>query len=540
MEDKISNKESSPNQILFDENPNKNKINNNENNQLNGSGAFLGVLKDEEEKKEEEMEQKMREEKEFKKFETAELEDEILKQEEYLIKDEIIKEEEKEDLQIITEERKTRKTSHEVILPNEVDESKKVFKIKNNNNITEIIIHNTENSPPTRCYLSSEYSPKNKKIICIGGSDINSEQYNKITLYDTIKHKWIYYKEDFEVFNIKLSGQSSNLVHLNYNNINDEKKTKEKIFLFGGFNNFLEDYTTHAFLVDTTNMSFEDISYNLNKEGKTCFPTPRSYHTANYDPENQRIYIYGGTDLNVNHSKKEDFQCLWEYYLEGRYWNKYDLKNVNQNGAPRGHSSILHNNKLYIFGGILLFKKFQNSLFTIDLEKKGIENIEYKNNQNSAIPKPTAFHSAVKIDDEKFIIHGGLNQNYNAINDCYIFYFNDNIFEKIEISFLPKLFGHKLNLDFEHGSIFIIGGMDSFKYLGDENLIYSDDEEEDEEMDKLLNEENIEIVTKPMAQIFEIVLKDFICKEYKEEFSLKKVNNKRKVIKNKNWLKYYV
>ena len=533
--------DSSPNKSnkkISDESPIKQKLSKNDN-QLKGGEAFLGVLKDEEEKKEEEMEQKMREEKEFKKFESTELEDDELRQEEEIIKDELGKEEEKEEFQKIEHEKKPRTRSHEIILPNEVDESKKVFKISNNNNIKEIIIHNTINSPKTRCYLSSEYSPKNKKIICIGGSDVNSEQYNKITLYDPINHKWVYFNEDFEVFNIQISGQSSNLVNICVNNINDEKRTKEKIFLFGGYNNLLEDYTTHAFLIDTNNMTFEDISYNLNKEHKSCFPTPRSYHTSNYSSENQRIYIYGGTDLDISHSKRDDFQCLWEYYLEGKYWNKIDLKNCNPNGSPRGHSSILHNNKLYIFGGILLFKKFQNSLFTINLESKEIENIDYTKNQSSATPKPTAFHSALKIDNKKFIIHGGLNENYNVINDCYLFYFEETKFEKIEIPFLPKLFGHKLNLDFEHGSIFIIGGMDSFKYIGDENLIYSDDEEEEEENDKIIKEENVELDTKPMEQIFEIVLNNFECKEYSEETPIIK-SKKRKNIKNLKWLKYYV
>ena len=39
---------------------------------------------------------------------------------------------------------------------------------------------------------------------------------------------------------------------------------------------------------------------------------------SNYNPENQRIYIYGGIDLNIGNSKKEDFQSLYEYYLEGK------------------------------------------------------------------------------------------------------------------------------------------------------------------------------------------------------------------------------
>ena len=520
-----------------EESPIKNKINKNENNNINGGEAFLGVLKDEEEKKEEEMEQKMREEKEFKRYENAELEEEDMKQEEDIIKDEIVKEEEKEEL-IRLQELKKEKKNHELILPNEVDESKKVFKL-NNQSIKEIIIHNTKNNPKTRAYLSTEYSPKNKKIICIGGSDMNSEQCDKITLYDPINHKWIYYKDDFEAFNIKLSGQSSNLININCFNAYGEKRTKEIIFLFGGYNNLFDDYTSHAFLIDTSDMSFQDISFSMNNEGKNTCPTPRSYHTANYDQENQRIYIYGGTDLNINNSKKENFQCLWEFSIEGQYWTRHDLKNCNKNGAPRGHTSIMHNNKLYIFGGILLFKKFQNSLYTIDLEKKEIEYIEYNKEQNNVSPKPTAFHSAVKIDEEKFIIHGGLNENYNPINDCYLFYFKDNKFERVDIPFLPKLFGHKLNLDYEHGSIFIIGGMDSFKYIGDENLIFSDDEEEDEENDKIIKQENIEVITKPMEQIFEIVLKNLACKEYKEDIPEVK-NKKRKVIKNLRWLKYII
>ena len=126
------------------------------------------------------------------------------------------------------------------------------------------------------------------------------------------------------------------MVNLPFGYINDKIITKEKIFLFGGYNDFLEDYTTHAFLIDTTDMSFEDIS---NKEGLSCFPPPRSYHTANYVQENQKIYIYGGTDLDLNHSKKEDFQSLWEFSLEGKYWNKSELKNCKQLGAQRGHTS---------------------------------------------------------------------------------------------------------------------------------------------------------------------------------------------------------
>ena len=525
-----------------DENISKQKK---DNNQLKGGEAFLGVLKDEEEKKEEEMEQKMREEKEFKKFNT-----DLEEEEEIIMKDEIIKDEEKIEKE---DSGKKPKAKNELIL-NEIqeDESKKVYKINNIKEIKEVIIHNTKNPPPTRCYLTSEYSPKLKKIICLGGSDINSEQYSKIDLYDPKKHRWENYPHHFEIFNRQISGQSSNLVNICVNNINDPVRKKEKIFLFGGYNNFLEDFTSHGYLIDTNDFSYENITYYVNREKKSCIPSHRSYHTSTYDEVNQIIYVYGGTDLNINNSKNKDFQCLWEYNLENKFWNKHELKNSNASGSPRGHSSILHNNRLYIFGGILLFKKFQNTLFTIDLTDYSVENIKYEKNESSSIPKPTAFHSALKINNEKFIIHGGLNQNFNVINDCYLFYFNDDRFEKIEIPFLPKLFGHKLNLDKDNWSIFIIGGMDSFKYIGDENLIFSDDENEgDEEDEKKAKEEKIELDTKPMEQIFEIVLNNNLEKDTPAPIPIPTLispaptpnaldKKEKKINKKLRWVKYYI
>ena len=76
MEDRETPNQTNENQV---------KLSKRESNQLKGGEAFLGVLKDEEEKKEEELEQKMREEKEFKKFET-EMEEDELKQDEEIIK----------------------------------------------------------------------------------------------------------------------------------------------------------------------------------------------------------------------------------------------------------------------------------------------------------------------------------------------------------------------------------------------------------------------------------------------------------------------
>ena len=183
--------------------------------------------------------------------------------------------------------------------------------------------------------------------------------------------------------------------------------------------------------------------------------------------------------MNINHIKNNNFQSVWAFYLTKRYWKKISISNPSPLGVPRGHSSVLLDNKLYIFGGVILFKKFLNKLSIIDLNKKKIDHIEYnrENNKTGIIPKPIAFHSAVLIDKEKMLIHGGLDKNYKAVNDCYIFYFKDFKFDKINIPLMPKLFGHKI-VTKDKNKLYIIGGMESFKYVGDESLISKNEEKD--------------------------------------------------------------
>ena len=91
--------------------------------------------------------------------------------------------------------------------------------------------------------------------------------------------------------------------------------------------------------------------------------------------------------------------------------------------------------------------------------------------------------------------------NYNPINDSYVFYFDTNQFTKIEIPLIPKLFGHKVIC--ANNKVYIIGGMDNFKYVGDENLIYKPEKEGDE----IFNNLEEELQFSPMDQIFEMELK---------------------------------
>lgn len=367
------------------------------------------------------------------------------------------------------------------------EDSKKNYEIQNNDIVKTINIYNTKKAPETRCYFSANYIEKTKSIVCIGGTNKNCELIDLVTEYNIAKNNWKKYDESSESFDHKITGHTATV-------INDKKG--ERIFVFGGFDES-DNYTTHAYFISTYEMTPSQIDFRKNKKGVAEYPPPRAYHTANYDRGTNSIYIYGGTDMNISNSKKENFQSVWEFSIDNLYWEKLVLSNPNKKGAPRGHISIKRNRKLYIFGGVILFKKFTNSLFTIDLDKKYVENIEY----SGATPQPVAFHSADLVNEKCFIMHGGLDQNYNPINDSYVFYFDTNQFTKIEIPLIPKLFGHKVLC--ANNKVYIIGGMDNFKYVGDENLIYKPEKEGEE----IFNHLEEELQFSPMDQIFEMELK---------------------------------
>ena len=437
----------------------------------------------------------------------------------------IIKEEERK-------EKKEEEKKDEIIIdynkPDYQDEIKTTYKISNYPLIKEISILKSKKNPSTRCYLTADYAYKKNSIICIGGTDKSCEQYNKINEYNLGDNTWrIWNCEDQIELDLELSGHSSNLIKIN---------KKEYIFIFGGYDNWKEEFTAQSYLINISNKSFEKVNYFNNKEKTVELPFPRTYHSSNYDEEKNIIYIYGGTDMNINHSKNSNFQSVWAYYLEKNFWKKIEISNPNQSGAPRGHSSILFNDKLYIFGGVVLFKKFQNRLSIIDLNTKKIETFDF--DKNGDAPKPIAFHSAVMIDNEKFLIHGGLDKNYNAVNDCYIFYFKGIKFEKINIPLIPNLFGHKIIINNSKNRLYILGGMNNFKYVGDESLIYK----VEEEGDNIFNKNEGQIDFQPMLNLLEIVLNKEEEKNNNkniEEIDENENKRKKRDVKNRKWKKLY-
>jgi hypothetical protein len=138
-----------------------------------------------------------------------------------------------------------------------------------------------------------------------------------------------------------------------------------------------------------------------------------------------------------------------------------------------------------------------------------MEEIFYDGN----VPK-IAFHSAEILNEHFFVVHGGLNENYNVINDFFVYDIEFKKFNKIEIPLIPKLFGHVIlnennkswNEDSKNNNkIFIVGGIENFKYVGDENMINEEENENINEDVEENHENNKNFV--PMEMVMEIRFK---------------------------------
>ena len=179
-------------------------------------------------------------------------------------------------------------------------------------------------------------------------------------------------------------------------------------------------------------------------------------------------------------------------------------------------------------------------MYIIDLIEEKIDMINYNNDsfKKGCIPEPMAFHSAILLNYDMIFINGGLDKQYNALNSCYIYYINQKKFDKIDISLIPNLFGHKIVTNYNKSKLYIIGGMDNFKYVGDENLSYKIERAQD----FIFNKKKVEYF--PMKNILEISLNEEIIIKDLPEGALIKEDKIKNIDRNSNkrikWKKLFM
>ena len=141
------------------------------------------------------------------------------------------------------------------------------------------------------------------------------------------------------------------------------------------------------------------------------FPESRIEFSSSQEGED--YIIFGGYNSNR-------ISNLWKFNPIERSWNI--IKEEGQKNENRyGHISVLRNDNLYIFGGIYLFRKVFAGLEIFNLKTKQWS-FPAQNPKNKYLLRRS--HIGCSVGNQ-MIIQGGVDENGEYLNDCYILNFQN-------------------------------------------------------------------------------------------------------------------
>ena len=195
--------------------------------------------------------------------------------------------------------------------------------------------------------------------------------------------------------------------------------------------------------------SFSNLFQKRKKTGKLKLFSYYIYPSKNF-PEgreqfsvflknNNKLYVCGGLTMNILE------MSLWCLNLEGLEWNKIIQKDHSHNRF--GHTATVFQNKIYFFGGRT---KNESGFSFQDFEIFSItEGVYYKPNFGKINNPQTRRNHIAELINEHILIHGGITENNEILNDCYILNLSLLKWYKANINKMrpgPKLYGHTSSL----------------------------------------------------------------------------------------------
>ena len=139
------------------------------------------------------------------------------------------------------------------------------------------------------------------------------------------------------------------------------------------------------------------------------FPEGKEQFSIFLKEKEKQIIICGGLSAFMKG------MSIWALDLEKLEWNK--ITQNSQTNIRFGHTSIIYQNKIYLFGGRT---KYGNSFVSPGLEIFSLNDKNYINHDSEGgiIPEPRKNHIAELVGNQ-MLIHGGINENNQVVGDCY-------------------------------------------------------------------------------------------------------------------------
>jgi len=135
-----------------------------------------------------------------------------------------------------------------------------------------------------------------------------------------------------------------------------------------------------------------------------------------------KLFIFGGAAYNSNFQTNEIF-----YQLDLVNWNWSRLTPLGSSpGVRDSHSCVAYQDKLYVFGGSV-GSESQNDLWEFDIPSSLWKPIEGKGD----VPTPREGHSACIFNEKYMVVYGGWDGN-QIFNDCYLFDIPQKVWIKVQ------------------------------------------------------------------------------------------------------------
>jgi hypothetical protein len=284
--------------------------------------------------------------------------------------------------------------------------------------------------PPTRAVASLVYDPKNQKAVLFGGAVISDNIW--VDLGDT----WEWDGDDWQQLNLSNAPSPRRSAAMVY----DEKHAVTLLF-GGGFAD------PSGNMVTLNDMWIWD-GKNWTQITPMSQPSARMKATIYYDPEQEKVYLYGGYSYDLTKQENIFYNDAWVW--DGNTWAVVTLVN------PK-----------YVFSGNMLYDRKQQIALMVDND--GIWsslNQEWYLPNFSEVPIGRS-ESQLAYDSvhQQTILFGGY-RDQNKFNDTWAF--DGTQWNKVLTRETPsKRTGHNLFFDSLHGNIILFGGLDGEVTLND-------------------------------------------------------------------------
>lgn len=167
------------------------------------------------------------------------------------------------------------------------------------------------------------------------------------------------------------------------------------MYCFGGYQGGERVNTLSKFEPGSQTIPFTKIS-----SGGENDPSCRAGASICIDAAGSTLIMFGGQEED---NKKLNDVWIAETNCEGDVWTKYPISEESYNIAPRcGHSAVMHNGKMYIFGGLYELTHELNDLVAFELSTRTFVKIDgdevVQHEEENAGPEQTSPEGRSKQD----------------------------------------------------------------------------------------------------------------------------------------------